>query len=138
MRDLPPDVADFRVFRLRDGTRLAAAFSANDLRSTEHLFSLLGWTEAETSVLFADRGDRRARRDAFAPFLARRWRETRVCASGGSESRNAHETHTTHEIMEWMSGKRVFGCGNVAGFPLEILSALEREGCEWTIPAASV
>ncbi|MDR1049236.1 MAG: gamma-polyglutamic acid synthetase, partial [Synergistaceae bacterium] len=78
MRALPPDVADFRVFRLEDGARLAAAFSANDLQSTEHLFSLLGWTEAETSVLFADRDDRSARRESFAPFLARRWREVRV------------------------------------------------------------
>jgi hypothetical protein len=130
MRGLPPDVADFRVFRLRNGARLAAAFSANDLRSTEHLFSLLGWTEAETSVLFADRGDRRARRDGFASFLARRWREVRVSDGRGI-------TGETGEIMGWMGVKHVFGCGNVAGFPLEILSALEKEGCEWTIPAAS-
>jgi hypothetical protein len=131
MRGLPPDVADFRIFHLQDGARLAAAFSANDLRSTEHLFSLLDWPESETSVLFADRSDRRARRDSFAPFLARRWREVRV-------SDGRHNSRKTREITEWMTGKRIFGCGNVAGFPLEILSALEKEGCEWIIPGASV
>jgi hypothetical protein len=126
MRALPHDIADFRVFRLKDGdTRLAAAFSANDLQSTEHLFSLLGWTEAETSVLFADRGDRRARRESFAPFLARRWREVRV----------ADKREDPRGIIGWMGGgKKVFGCGNVAGFPLEILLSLQEEGCEWTLP----
>jgi hypothetical protein len=128
MGGLPPDVADFRIFRFQDGTRLAAAFSANDLWSTEHLFSLLGWSEEETSVLFADRRDRRARRDDFAPFLARRWREVQVSDAGRDPG----------GVIGWMSGKQVFGCGNVAGFPLKILSALEKEGCEWTIPAASV
>jgi hypothetical protein len=134
MRGLPPDIADFRVFHLQDGTQLAAAFSANDLRSTEYLFSLLGWPESETSVLFSDRSDRRARRNSFAPFLARRWREVRV--SDGRQGLCG--TRKTRQITEWMTGKRVFGCGNVAGFPLEILLALEKEGCEWTIPAVSV
>jgi hypothetical protein len=126
IRGLPPDIADFRVFRLQNDTLLAAAFSANDLRSTEHLFSLLEWAEVETSVLFADRNDRRARRDSFAPFLGRRWREVRV--AGGRED--------PCEVIGWMRGKQVFGCGNVGGFPLEIFLALEKEGCEWTIPAA--
>ncbi|MDR1648648.1 MAG: gamma-polyglutamic acid synthetase [Synergistaceae bacterium] len=130
MRALPPDIADFRVFRLKDDdTRLAAAFSANDLQSTEHLFSLLGWTEAETSVLFADRDDRRARRESFSPFLTRRWREVRI----------ADKREDPRAITGWMGGgKKVFGCGNVAGFPLEILLSLLKEGCEWTLPAASV
>jgi hypothetical protein len=128
MRALPPDVADFRVFRLEDGTRLAAAFSANDLQSTEHLFSLLGWAEAETSVLFADRDDRSARRESFAPFLARRWREVRV----------ADKREDPRAVTGWMGGgKKVFGCGNVAGFPLEILLSLQKEGREWTLPGAS-
>lgn len=121
MRDLPPDVADFRVFLPDERTSLASAFSANDPASTEALFALLGWREDDTSLLFSDRADRRARRMAFAPFLARPWQEVRML--GGDADPD--------ELMTWMRGRRVFGCGNVAGAPLELLARLEREGCKW-------
>jgi hypothetical protein len=123
MKNLGPDIADFRVLKAGDIT-LAAAFSANDPESTDHLFSLLGWSCAETSILYSDRPDRPARRRGFAQFLGRGWREVRVLKS--REERAA--------VTEWLRGRLVFGCGSVAGFPLEIIGRLLEGGCEWTIP----
>jgi hypothetical protein len=124
MLALPPDTADFRVFDLNDGGTLAAAFSANDPESTEHLFSLLGWECGRTSLLYSDRADRPARRRSFAPFMRRPWLELRTLR--GREDRV--------EVMEWMRGRNVFGCGNVAGLPLRILEDLLGGGYRWTMP----
>jgi hypothetical protein len=128
MRDMPPDIADFRVFTLPEDkeTLLASAFSANDTASTEYLFSLLRWEEGNTSLLYSDRADRHARRKSFASFMSRPWQEVKISDSGGD----------MRALLEWMRGKRVFGCGNVAGLPLELLKRLIEERCEWTIPAA--
>lgn len=123
---LPPDVGDFRVFYPSEGTSIAAAFSANDPVSTENLFSLLGWNETETSLLFSDRRDRPARRAAFEAFLKRGWRE--VMRLDGEESLN--------DILAWTRWKHVFGCGNIAGTPLSLLQELIKRDCEWTIPGA--
>lgn len=124
MELLPPDIGDFRVFSLGGGACLASAFSANDACSTEHIFSLLGWNENETSVLFSDRGDRPLRRASFGPFLNRGWRETKILTGGAK----------TDALYEWLRGKKVFGCGNIAGVPLGLLQRLIEERCEWTIP----
>lgn len=126
MRMLPPDIGDFRVFYPDGGISLAVAFSANDPESSERLFSLLGWKESDTSVVFSDRGDRPARRAGFEPFLKRAWREVLFFKDKGSSS----------ELRRWMRGKQVFGCGNIAGGPLKLLQELTEEGCEWTIPGA--
>lgn len=123
---LPPDVGDFRLFCPDGATSMAAAFAANDPESTAALFSLLGWHEAETSVLFSDRRDRPARRAAFEAFLGRGWRE--MLRLDGKEDLDY--------IFRWMRGKRVFGCGNIAGAPLALLQELTRRGCVWTIPGA--
>lgn len=125
MRALAPDIGDFRVFMPGD-TMLAAAFSANDLVSTEHLFSLLAWREEETYLYFSDRYDRPGRRASFEPFFRLPWRK--VWISKGSEH--------AHEIRAWLRGKRVFGCGNIAGAPLELITRMIAEGCPWTIPGA--
>lgn len=126
MRQLPPDIGDFRIFYPDGGISLAVAFSANDPESSERLFSLLGWKESETSVVFSDRGDRPARRVGFEPFLKRDWREVLVFKDKGDSG----------ELRRWMRGKQVFGCGNIAGAPLKLLLELTEEGCEWTIPGA--
>lgn len=124
MRALGPDIADFRVFDLGDGAMLATAFSANDLESTTNLFSLLGWDSSETCVLYSDRRDRPARLRSFASFLSRPWREVRVLRGREKED----------EVTEWTRGKRVFGCGNVAGLPLRIIVKLIGGGRRWTMP----
>ena len=132
MKELKPDVADFRVFTLCDtpATCLAPAFSANDLRSTETLFRATGWREEETSVLYCDRADRPARRRAFRPFLERNWREVRTL----------HGDEPSADVERWIAGDRagarkVFGCGNVKGTPLTLLQKLEEEGTPWTLPS---
>ena len=131
IENLPPDIADFRVFQIPEdgGTLLAAAFSANDPESTEMLFASLGWPLEETSLLYADRGDRRARRQSFAPFMNRPWREVKIVAG-------ARIARPAAPLREWMRGKKVFGCGNVAGFPLALLDDLVERGCPWTTPGA--
>lgn len=123
---LPPDVGDFRVFHMTCGTKLASAFSANDIISTERLFSTLGWDEGETSLLFSDREDRPYRRASFGPFLRRAWREVLV------QKRNAR----MRQMEAWIQGKQVFGCGNIAGAPLALLQKLTGENCGWTIRGA--
>lgn len=123
MMRLPPDVGDFRVFHMVCGAKLAAAFSANDLESTERLFSLLGWNEEETTLLFSDREDRPFRRASFGPFLKRHWREVLV------QKRSAEARQMEASIR----GKQVFGCGNIAGAPLAMLQKLIGEGCGWTL-----
>lgn len=126
MRALPPDVGDFRVFHMPCGGKLASAFSANDIVSTERLFSLLGWSEKETSLVFSDREDRPCRRASFEPFLRRAWRDVLV-QKKNSEMR---------QMEAWIRGKQVFGCGNIAGAPLELLQKLIEENCAWTIQDA--
>lgn len=126
MELLPPDVGDFRIFFTNGGASLAAAFSANDIASTELLFSSLGWKEKETTLLFSDRADRPERRASFGAFFKRGWRE--VIIAGGSAGPG--------ELRGLIRGKQVFGCGNIAGAPLELLQILIKEGCKWTIPGA--
>lgn len=126
MELLQPDVGDFRVFCPGGGTLLAAAFSANDIVSTEHLFSLLGWREKDTSLFFSHRADRPERRASFDVFLKRNWREVEVLK----------DSQRWERIHDWMNGKQVFGCGNIAGAPLALLRRLLEDGCKWTIPGA--
>lgn len=124
LESLPPDIADFRVFNMGE-SHLATAFSANDLQSTQQLFSLLGWRAEETTLLYADRADRSARRRSFAPFLALPWKKVRFAAQG----------ERVEALWEWIKGEeRVFGCGNVAGAPLELLEILLRSGVPWVLP----
>lgn len=126
MSYLPPDIGDFRVFSPQNETSLAAAFSVNDIASTELLFSLLSWREEETSLIFSDRPDRPGRRASFNTFLKRNWREVKIL-----RGRQKWE-----EIYAWIAEKQVFGCGSIAGAPLELLKQLVKGGCEWTIPDA--
>ncbi len=149
VEELPPDIADFRVFEIPEsGALLAAAFSANDPESTEMLFASLGWRVEETSLLYADRGDRRARLKSFAPFMNRPWREVKtitdniavgtriarppiraVPVAGPADAQCA-------SLREWMRGKKIFGCGNVAGVPLALLDDRVKSGSPWTTPGA--
>ena len=137
MENLQPDVADFRIFSIDEGPKntrvfLASAFSANDLESTALLFASTGWREADTSVLYCGRPDRPVRLKSFRPFLQRGWREVRTLR--GDEP--------LPQVEGWISGdgsntgnvRKIFGCGNVRGAPLELLLKLERNGTAWTLP----
>lgn len=126
MVSLPPDIGDFRVFCPDAETLLAVAFSANDIESTEQLFSLLDWRVEDTSLIFSDRPDRPERRKSFASFLKRNWREVKLLRSPAK----LEETYT------WIKKKQVFGCGNIAGIPLELLNHLLKDNCKWIIPDA--
>jgi hypothetical protein len=119
MRSLDPDIADFRVFPLGGG-ELAFAFSANDVESTERLFDSLSWTPEETTLLYNGRGDRPGRDAAFERFFSeRRWR-----AIVRIDSARAHERDDGGLVRSISGRGRVFGCGNVAGAPLRLLSLL--------------
>jgi hypothetical protein len=121
MRSLPPDIADFRIFPL-EGGELAYAFSANDVESTTRLFESLRWLPEETTLLYNGRGDRPGRDAAFESLFAeRRWKGiVRIDSESAGEGDDA-------TLLMSISGKgHVFGCGNVAGAPLRLLSLLAR------------
>lgn len=132
MRDLEPDVGDFRVIH-GDGFFLANAFSANDAESTEQLFAATAWRAEETRILICARADRPERRAAFdALARSRPW----------LAARTIDERADARELAEWMSSPldgevgaaRIFGCGNIKGAPLELVQSLLRGGAEWNIP----
>lgn len=134
MEALPPDVADFRVLEDGDGL-LAAAFSANDVESTERLLAETGWNPSETTLLYHHRPDRVARLFGFLPWIASRpWRETVFTRARkpflelpiGRAARLPWEEGIgdADSFEEWRRGRgqeKIFACGNVAGWPLEFL-----------------
>lgn len=136
---LPPDVADYRVLPL-GAARLASAFAANEPESTERLFEATGWTPEETTLLYHHRPDRPGRLAAFLPWIVRRpWREVvfsrdrsfwgRFAPRRGPGGLGTWRDLTGGEdLARWVESRgRVFGCGNVAGSPLELLRT-RREG----------
>ena len=139
MAELPPDIADFRV--LEHGcNKLAVAFSANDPISTAGLFESVGWSPHETTLLFHHRTDRPARLQAFAPWIhSLPWkqlvftRNTRPCRflSGARFFKNDAAIDWNDGIADATSFQKfwdgqVFGCGNVAGWPLDFLLSPQR------------
>ena len=122
---LPPDIADFKVFREGEGC-LASAFSANDPESTESLFLSVGWNREETTVLYNSRKDRIGRLRSFSSWLsAFPWK--RVVITGNRPfplpGRSEYVSFPSPESMKQFirAEGKVFGCGNVAGAPLEYL-----------------
>jgi len=122
---LPPDIADFNVFREGEGC-LASAFSANDPESTESLFLSLGWKREETTVLYNSRKDRIGRLRSFASwFSGFPWKRVLIAGSRPFPlpGRTQYVSLPSVESMKHFirTGGNVFGCGNVAGVPLEYL-----------------
>ncbi len=129
MRNTPPDIADFRVIG-RGSCELAFAFSANDIESTGELFRLLEWPFEETMVLYNHRRDRSSRLKSFKKWiLDNPWGS--ICMIGDypffpwtlkyyRRSKNLSDLLTSSSL-----GMRVFGCGNVAGLPLEFVLGME-------------
>lgn len=126
---LPPDVADFSVLPVGKG-RLAFAFSANDLVTTEDLFLSLGWRREDTTVLFNHRRDRPQRLRVFSPWLlGNKWKNRLVVGhrpffSSGLSFRSVTKPLELAALVEQEG--MVFGCGNVVyGVPLELKRYLE-------------
>jgi hypothetical protein len=127
MAALPPDVADFRVFQ-RGRNQLAAAFSANDAVSTARLFEDTGWLPEETTLLFHHRTDRPARLRAFIPWIdSLPWKRRIFTRNTGAYGfLPGAGIDWNDQIRDAASFQRfwdgqTFGCGNVAGWPLDFL-----------------
>ena len=127
LRGLPPDLADFRVLRV-EGAQLAFAFSANDPESSLSLFRSLGWAAKRTDLLYNHRTDRPARLKEFARrvFLALNWRQLLIVGDKpwplpkGMVYLNPSGPAKLRGLLA--SRRRVFGCGNVKGLPLGLLT----------------
>ncbi|MGI6252225.1 MAG: capsule biosynthesis protein CapB [Aminivibrio sp.] len=129
-RRLPPDLADFQLFSEGVGW-LASAFSANDPQSALDLFRETGWRRGETTVLFNSRQDRSARLKAFREILSdTRWKRIAVTGSRPFPLPRGADflpIKSPEELRAFIASEgRVFGCGNVAGIPLEYL--MEKRG----------
>ncbi len=131
MLALAPDCCDFRVVRCGE-VEFACAFTANDVASTEALFSALPWERETTSLVFNHRRDRPGRFAAFLDWMKSGWQQ--VVVIGDSPGRNIPGSRYIPlkkgglQHLLTAGGKeaqRFFGCGNVAGFPLQFM-ALEK------------
>ena len=124
MKALAPDGYDFRLAR-RDGADWALAFSANDITSTRSLFDDLGWNEAETRLIYNHRRDRPLRLKSYAAWLGKRpWREVLIVGDrparcpGGARFWRLRGPGALLALGR--PGDRLFGCGNIAGSPLDL------------------
>lgn len=128
---LSPSLGEFRVFSLPGcsggGVSLASAFAANDPESTRVLWETLRWLPEETTLWYHHRMDRPARYRAFLPWMrSLPWKARWI--TGPAPFRSSREflrlgTPSPEEMLGRLSG-RVFGCGNVAGLPLELLQRI--------------
>ena len=124
MRRMATDPYDFHVAH-RGGLDIALAFSANDVSSSRDLFRSLGWPEEDTRVVYNHRRDRPLRLKSFLPWLSNgRWRE--VWLTGDRPAAwNARLPYrrfsSARQLLACCApGERVFGCGNIAGLPLDL------------------
>ncbi|MCP4048274.1 MAG: hypothetical protein GY732_20040 [Gammaproteobacteria bacterium] len=129
MLALEPDKYDFRVVD-RDGTELAMAFSVNDISSTRRVFRSLSWSEEETCLIYNHRNDRPGRFKSFLDWLNdSRWRQVLVIGDRPSMRHCSGRYLRTRDVGElirlFKPGSRVFGCGNIAGLPLELARDLD-------------
>ncbi|MCX7828939.1 MAG: Mur ligase family protein [Thermanaerothrix sp.] len=123
----PLDLWDFRVLE-GEGFSLAFAFTANDVESAQRLFTSLGWAPEETAVWYHHRRDRPERLRRFGAWISRAgFRQ--VVFTGGSRFPFMNPPapgrwvflRKAHDGLNMLSSMgKVFGCGNVAGFPLDL------------------
>ncbi len=130
MRSLKPDQYDFQVAHSK-GAEVAMAFTANDIKSTRALFGTLGWKEEETRIVYNHRSDRSARLKSFAAWMGDpKWRDVLIIGDkpgirmGSVPYLKIKSAVSLLRIID--PGDRVFGCGNVAGLPLELATLLGR------------
>ncbi len=132
MMNIPPDLADFTVLDTLHG-KLAFAFSANDVVTTEELFKSTGWKREETGVLFNHRSDRVDRFHTFEKWLSGHpWREIVVIGDAPPASSLDCEyfpCHVNEELRNRLNGLQWIGCGNtVYGLPLLFKLECEEKG----------
>ncbi|EFC90651.1 capsule biosynthesis protein [Dethiosulfovibrio peptidovorans DSM 11002] len=131
IKSLLPDIADFSVLDAGGG-KLAFAFSANDVVSSESLFYSLGWRREDVTVLFNHRRDRGNRLRVFAPWIEKEsWKDRIVIGdrpffrSGGARYVGLDRPEDLIALVS--RAGLVFGCGNVVhGLPLDAKIILER------------
>lgn len=126
MQSMKPDIFDFHV-KFKQGIAFAMAFTANDVASTTNLFNSLHWQEAETLLVFNHRSDRIGRLNSFVDWInGCGWRD--VMFIGDKPGKLAPEVRFLNIkdpvslLNVFKPGDRIFGCGNVAGLPLEMVS----------------
>ena len=129
MLDVKPDCYDFRVLQLR-GADLAMAFSANDINSTRTLFQSLCWSEQETRLIYNHRKDRPGRLNSFINWLVNTpWREVLIIGDKPRKlpvSARYLKIKNGEELQKiFHPGDQVFGCGNIAGLPLSLITTLD-------------
>ncbi|MDY3869394.1 MAG: Mur ligase family protein [Pyramidobacter sp.] len=129
MSAMPPDFADFCVLPVGSG-RLAFAFSANDVQTTEELFQSLAWRRSDTGVLFNHRADRIDRFRCFESWLSGNpWREVLIIGDSPPRSDLAYswlDCPDVRALASRLDGQTWFGCGNtVYGLPLELKLSCE-------------
>ncbi|MDD2206641.1 MAG: Mur ligase family protein [Aminobacterium sp.] len=134
MTCLLPDIADFQEIKFGENI-LAVAFSANDVETTQRLFESLRWPVEDTTLLFNNRRDRPERLKAFLPWLRRKdWKKVYLMGARpfcGHEGIEYIKMVSTQEFASFMrQKKRVLGCGNVAGLPLEYLLEYTYKRCK--------
>lgn len=129
MEDLRPDLADFCLLPL-GSARLAFAFSANDLTTTEELLGSLGWDRAGTEILYNHRADRTDRLRSFQDWMLGRWKAVHVIGHrppAGPLSSHYVPLKSPEELALFLKDRgNILGCGNaVYGLPLRLKLALE-------------
>lgn len=124
MTALPEDRYGFRLARHGDA-EIALAFSANDLSSTQTLFESLGWDRADTRLVYNHRMDRPGRLRAFAGWMdPAEWREALIVGDRpplGLSKVPYTKAGAGRRLADLLqAGERYFGCGNIAGLPLNM------------------
>ena len=128
MLAVEPDHYDFHIAN-HHGVEMAMAFSANDITSTRALFHSLNWSPDETHLLYNHRADRPGRFKSFISWLNRTgWKDVFII---GDKPRKCPDLaqfldiKTTRDLIQlFQPGDRIFGCGNLAGLPLSLCTAL--------------
>lgn len=129
MRTVGRDKYDFRVLNYA-GAELAMAFSVNDIASTRTVFRSLGWTKDQTRLIYNHRKDRPGRLGSFVGWLNMvGWREVMIIGDkphtrlGDARYLDIKTAEGLQRLLK--PGDRVFGCGNIAGLPLSLATALD-------------
>lgn len=129
MKELPADFADFTILNIGNG-RLAFAFSANDVTTTEGLFQSTGWSRKETCVLFNHRADRVDRFRSFEGWMSGYpWHDVLIIGDAPPRTKikcTYFPCNNIDQLAEKLSSGYWFGCGNtVYGLTLPLKLACE-------------
>jgi hypothetical protein len=130
MRCMQRDRYDFQVFD-KAGASVAMAFSANDIASTRRLFESLSWPEEDTRLIYNHRKDRPGRFESFLGWLEKgRWREVLIMGDRPYRrrwsARYVRISNADGLLRLFRPDDLIFGCGNIAGVPLELARMLRR------------